>query len=99
MDTLQSLPYGTIIEYRKKKYVKCEGLDGDILMAIKGHGSWRGIKGTCCPGVVGTFFTTDWKSFKVIYKKEPAEVKESIKLLNKQAQAENNWLRKLTTNR
>ncbi len=45
---LEDLPYGTIIEIcdgkKIKQYIKCEGLDGDILFSIKDKGMWFFIK-------------------------------------------------------
>jgi len=62
---LQALPYGSIIEYQKRKFVKCQGQDGDIMMALKESGHWLGIEGTS-PEKSG-FFHTNWKSFKILF--------------------------------
>ena len=53
--TLESLPYGSVIQYRNKRYYKCEGLDGDILMSEKNGGVWYCIS------------NTSWKKFKVLF--------------------------------
>ena len=53
--TLESLPYGSVIQYRNKRYYKCEGLEGDILMTEKNGGVWYCIS------------NTSWKKFKVLF--------------------------------
>jgi hypothetical protein len=58
---LHSLPYGSVIEYRRKRYYKCVGLDGDILMSEKEHGHWEFIFSTRHPQGV------NWKQFKTLY--------------------------------
>ena len=52
--TLQSLPYGSVIEYRRKRYYKHRGLDGDIL-SFEQSGQWLFIK------------ELKWKTFKVLF--------------------------------
>lgn len=61
--TLQSLPYGSVIEYRKKRYYKSQGMDGDILNAEKDCGHWLWIEG-CCPK---HYAGMNWKTFKVLF--------------------------------
>jgi hypothetical protein len=62
--SLNDLPYGTIIEYRKKRYFKCQGAEGDIMFAEKEHGMWHFIKDG---GYKGDWQTVDWKKFHVLY--------------------------------
>ena len=60
---LKDLPYGTVIEYRKKRYYKCQGLDGDIVMSEKDGGHWMFITET----TKSNRFTVNWKTFRVLY--------------------------------
>lgn len=60
---LQDLPYGSVIEYRKKRYFKCQGLDGDILMSQKQKGLWHFIFGSC----QSERNSVDWKFFKTLF--------------------------------
>lgn len=38
--SLNNLKYGTVIKRGKEMWVKCQGADGDIFMAVKDHGHW-----------------------------------------------------------
>jgi len=67
MKNLKDLPYGTVIEYRKKRYYKCQGLDGDIVMSEKDGGTWHFIKDLSNEGCS----TINWKSFRVLYSPTP----------------------------
>lgn len=61
--TLQSLPYGSVIQYRKKRYYKSQGMAGDFLTAEKEYGRWHWIEGSCPDGWQGK----NWKTFKVLF--------------------------------
>ena len=37
MDTLKSLPYGSLIRYRNKLYFKSKGIEQDILTDVNGR--------------------------------------------------------------
>lgn len=65
--SLNDLPYGTVIEYRKKRYFKCQGQEGDILMAERDHGMWHFIEGA----YKGDLQTVNWKKFHVLYSPTP----------------------------
>jgi hypothetical protein len=58
-ETLASLPYGTVILYRKRLYFKTEGLEADIVTAAP-DGNW--------------FFVRElkWETFKVVYRPKVA---------------------------
>jgi hypothetical protein len=57
--TIENLPYGSVIEHRKKRYYKCQGLEGDILMSEKSGGTWYFVK------------DVNWKTFHVLYSPFP----------------------------
>ena len=62
--TLQSLPYGSVIRYRKQLYFKCVGLDGDMVMSARGDGGWYFIE----DGKTKYNFTpVNWKNFEVLF--------------------------------
>ncbi len=52
---LEELKLGTIIEYRRRLYVKVQGLDGNIMQAIDQCGHWMFVK------------DLTWKKFKIKY--------------------------------
>ena len=59
--TLQSLPYGSVIQYRNKRYYKSQGMYGSILIAENGR--WHRIEGDCPDEWQGK----NWKTFKVLF--------------------------------
>lgn len=69
--SLKDLPYGTVIEYRKKRWFKFRGMDGGALMAENDFGNWHFIKGE----YEGKCNTVNWKMFHVLY--SPREISEA----------------------
>ncbi len=53
--TLETLPYGSVIRYRKQIYFKSDGLNADILPDRDGH--WRFIHEA----------KNKWKTFHVLF--------------------------------
>ena len=53
--TLENLPYGSVIQYRNKRYYKCKGLSGDILMTENDYGMWHFVS------------NKQWKKFNVLF--------------------------------
>lgn len=74
--SLNDLPYGTVIEYRKKRYFKCQGSEGDIVIAEKNSGAWHFIKGG---GYEGNWQPVNWKKFLVLYSPDSTWAKHSIR--------------------
>jgi hypothetical protein len=62
--TIESLPYGSIVQYKNKRYYKCEGMDGDILMSEGERGTWLFIK------------EIKWESFKILFTPPPLKKEE-----------------------
>jgi hypothetical protein len=58
--TLETLPLGSVIEYRKKRYYKCAGMQGDILICENKHGVWYFINHR-------NYTSVNWKTFKVLF--------------------------------
>lgn len=58
--TLETLPLGSVIEYRKKRYYKCAGMDGDILCEENNLGYWYFINNP-------KYYCPKWKTFKVLF--------------------------------
>ncbi len=61
---LQNMKYGTLVRAGKQLYVKCQGLDGDMMQSVKDGGNWLFID----PERQGPQFTAVHKSFTIVYR-------------------------------
>lgn len=59
--TIETLPLGSVIEYRKKRYYKSAGMDGDIMTYENAGGMWKFVNHP------KYFNCLSWKTFKVLF--------------------------------